>query len=558
MWRKLLFATLGLMAFCFLAAALAGPVLKISFLNGAHVLISWPGTNAGLLVQASTNLALPGSWRTLTNAQLNNGNYELVDPIASSRFYRLVNDTNALDVPDPSFVDSNGDGIDGTIQKAIFVATPPFGNDSNPGTMLAPVATLERGIALAAAQNKDVYVAAGTYTPAGPLQLQSGVSLYGLYDGTTNWGRGTQNLTVIAGGSTAVFASGLTNETHVEGFSIKATTPVNPGQSAYGILVINSTSNVVIRYNSISADNATDGSAGTSPGSQPTASSGVAGAGGTCDSGNGFGGAGGTSTCSRPGGAGGNGGPEGANNGSPGAIGAGDTQGGAGGSGGNVGGTGQNGATGLAGANGSNGAAAPGTFNLAASGYVPANGSAGSAGAGGNGGGGGGGGGGQGCFFCNDGGGNGGGGGGAGGCGGTPGTGGGGGGGSIAVFVFGASAIITDNTLTTGKGGNGGAGGNGSLGGQGGTGGPGATVCTTEVGAGGNGGSGGNGGVGGSASGGSGGPSIGVCYAKSTLVLASNSFVIGAPGSGGTGGTNPALGAAPSGPSGMSTNVFFQ
>src|SRR6266404_5799494 len=313
MSRRFLFPVLAVTAFCLLAMAVERPVLNIARSNGTNLLISWSATNAGFLLESTTNLSFSGSWVSLSNAQLVNGSLQIVEPIGSTRFYRLANDTNALDVPDPSFIDSNGDGIDGDKQKAIFVAKPPFGSDTNAGTMLAPVATLERGIALAAAQSKDVYVAAGTYSPAGPLQLASGVSLYGLYDGTTNWGRGTQYLTVISGGPTAVLATGISKETHIEGFSILASSPNDPGQSTYGILVINSPSNVVIRYNSISAGNGSDGSAGTFAPNQPSANSGIAGGGGTCDSGNGLGGPGGTSSCSRAGGAGGNGGPEGAN-----------------------------------------------------------------------------------------------------------------------------------------------------------------------------------------------------------------------------------------------------
>ncbi|HTL59100.1 MAG TPA: hypothetical protein VL361_25730 [Candidatus Limnocylindrales bacterium] len=559
MWRKSLLAVVVLLVIGFLALALARPVLNITRQNGTNVLVSWSATNSGFLLQASTNLSsLPNDWSTLTNAQLLNGNFQLIESVASSRFYRLLNDTNAIDVPDASFIDSNGDGIDGDAQRAIFVATPPLGNDSNLGTMAAPVATLEHGVLLAAAQHKNVYVAAGTYTLNSPLQLISGVSLYGQYDGTTNWGRGIQNLTVISGGPTAVLASSITNETHLEGFSIVASSATAPGQSTYGVLVLNSVSNIVIRYNSISSGNGSIGFAGVSVPNELPASGGIPGNAGTCDSGNGSGGSGATSSCSRIGGTGGNGGPEGANNGSPGGTGAGGTPGGAGGQGGNPGGNGQTGANGLPGANGTNGATALTTLILGNSGFVPTIGNSGSSGTGGNGGGGGGGGGGQGCFFCNDGGGNGGGGGGAGGCGGAFGSGGGGGGGSFAVFLYSASAVITDNALITGRGGNGGAGGNGGVGGSGGSGGSGASNCTGEIGAGGNGGPGGNGGAGGSGSGGPGGPSIGICYAKSLVNLGSNSFTIGASGTGGQGGSNSALGAAPLGPTGQSMNVFFQ
>ncbi|HEX4627805.1 MAG TPA: MXAN_6577-like cysteine-rich protein, partial [Gemmatimonadales bacterium] len=46
------------------------------------------------------------------------------------------------DKPDLAFVDENCDGIDGTIADAIFVST--HGNNTNPGTMSQPVATITK------------------------------------------------------------------------------------------------------------------------------------------------------------------------------------------------------------------------------------------------------------------------------------------------------------------------------------------------------------------------------------------------------------------------------
>src|ERR1700754_3769413 len=57
----------------------------------------------------------------------------------------------AADKPDPGFVDSNCDGIDGDISQAIFVSLG--GNDAAPGTLTNPVRTIGKAISLAAGAN---------------------------------------------------------------------------------------------------------------------------------------------------------------------------------------------------------------------------------------------------------------------------------------------------------------------------------------------------------------------------------------------------------------------
>jgi hypothetical protein len=55
------------------------------------------------------------------------------------------------DLPDLSFVDSNCDGIDGTVGDAIFVS--PVGNDANPGTKTKPKQTIQAAVATVAVGN---------------------------------------------------------------------------------------------------------------------------------------------------------------------------------------------------------------------------------------------------------------------------------------------------------------------------------------------------------------------------------------------------------------------
>lgn len=93
------------------------------------------------------------------------------------------------DLPDDAFADTNCDGIDGDIAHAVFVA--PSGNDANAGTMAAPMAHIQKGITLASAAGKDVYICLGTYAETLVLDnLAAGIGLYGGYDCAAGWKRG--------------------------------------------------------------------------------------------------------------------------------------------------------------------------------------------------------------------------------------------------------------------------------------------------------------------------------------------------------------------------------
>jgi len=461
-----------------------------------------------------------------------------------------------VDLPDMLFQDVNDDGIDGDITHAIFVAV--LGNDTNPGTMLLPVQTIEKGILLASAAGKNVYVSRGTYVLTSSLQIASGVSLYGMFNSADNWSRSASDTTIISGVQTAVLAANISNETHIEGFEIRSANATNAGESSYAVRIYGGGAKTILRFNTLKPGAAGNGTTGTNGNAGQNGSAGSNGGGGSCDgSGYGIGGTGGFSSCGQTGGYGGSGGMEGDNPGTNGGVGIFGTLGGNAGGGGDPGSSGQNGSNGSNGNNGVNGTAANlwGTVSITAL-YTPSAGNSGTTGSNGNGGGGGGGGGGQGCTFCDNGSGNGGGGGGGGGCAGTQGTGGTSGGGSFGVFINNAMAVVDRNYIITSAGGNGGNGGNGGTGGVGGLGGAGGTSCTSEVGAGGTGGIGGAGGASGSGSGGAGGPSIGIFVnGISTVHADTNYFTLGQGGTGGQGGTNNILNNAPAGPTGISTGV---
>jgi hypothetical protein len=431
------------------------------------------------------------------------------------------------------------------VAQAVFVTTT--GNDANPGTRAAPMATIRNAIAriVSAGTAADLYVAAGVYTSNTTIAIASGVSIYGGFD-PADWARTAASVTTIqVSVSPAMLAQNITVPTEVSQLTIEGgNATAFPGATAYGIKVVNSTA-LRISGNVISAGNGAAGFIGAPGANGQNGTNGSPGQAGLCDTiATVQGGAGGNGAM--PGGRGGSGGP-GESNGGNGATGSVSTAGGAGGAWGDPGHDGLWGATGPRGANGPNGGGGGPNGRITGSDWFAIAGFSGVGGGHGHGGGGGGGGGGQSCwFFCSSGTGNGGGGGGGGGFGGNSGSGGGGGGGSFGVALFWSTGTqLIDNVITSGNGGRGGNGGAGGAGGFGGAGGSGGSSCSDQVGRGAGGGSGGSGGNGGAGGGGAGGDSYAVLLAGTTATVTGtlNSGAAGAAG-GGFGSSFGAAGSA--------------
>ncbi|MHC5185271.1 MAG: hypothetical protein ACYSPI_13520 [Planctomycetota bacterium] len=446
------------------------------------------------------------------------------------------------DLPDDDFIDANCDGIDGEIEKAVFVDTFT-GNNSNPGTTPdLPKLTIQAGINTAVTSGRDyVLISQGTYSES--LTLASGVSLHGHYNASTGWDRSSGYTTTIAGGVQSVSASSVSNVT-IAHLTITSANATGTGNSSYAVLLKNS-SDISIHRCTIKSGKGSGGSAGSSGVTGGNGGAGVSGQPGCENDSHNW-----CSTCSPPyrgdGGSspagypGGRGGSPGIGN-TPGIDGLSATGGGSGGDGGGQlwGPDGKSGTSGQNGSNGTNGGGGSFFGSASSNGYTVSSGSSGSAGLAGRGGGGGGGGGGgaDGSDSCDSYGGAGGGGGG-GAAGGTNGTGGQGGGGSFGVWLYNCTPIqITGCTIQTANGGNGGNGGAGRQGGLGGAGGSGGSG-EDNSGNGGNGGHGGNGGYGGHGGAGGGGPSIGILKASSSLSQSGNSFTLGSGGNGGTSSGN--------------------
>lgn len=475
------------------------------------------------------------------------------------------------DQPDINGLDENDDGIDGVACAAVFV-NGSTGSDLNDGLELDdPVATISRGIEIAATFDppRMVLVAAGTYQER--IDLSSGVDVFGGYD-PTSWERNlTLNETVIAGtGERTIVALNLQEATELDGFTVEGRDFVSNGESSYAVWVRDVPDGLLtLDYLTIVAGDGGDGDDGDDGNAGAAGGDGQSG-------GVGSGGSGGLSSCGAEGGQGGSAFGCGNSPGMPGqagnaptGIGSGGANGGNECSGNIIGGcddsggdgsVGNDGSTGLDGNGGTTGAPPQGTFGGDGFWIPPQPGAATPGDNGGGGGGGGAGGTDNDPFTC--GGdqdvGGGGGGGGAGGCGGEAGVAGGAGGGSFALVAINSSIAVRNTEILLGAAGDGGDGGNGGDGGlRGGFGeGAGGDSGGADPGSGARGGRGGFGGAGGGGAGGCGGSAIGIVRVGGALVAINNvSFdggSAGSPGVGGQGGLHPDGSAlrAPSGQNG--------
>ena len=544
--------------------------------QGRNIELSWPGSDFGFRVEVSSPNADTPVWRPVPKAPTKSGNaYRMTVTLdGDSGFFRLFGGPGAVGEPDypGDYRDTNGDGIDGDFSRAIFLAPPPFGNDLNPGTATAPVASLEHAVELAESipLRQSVYMAKGTYVLGSPLQMPPRVSLFGWFDGTTNWTYSTDNVTRIVGPSTVLIFGEYPGDSsdhpvQVAGLEILAADATTPGASSYAVKARSRSNQILFDRCRIVAGHGATGRPGASGQDGAQGQRGGDGANAVAA---GTGGLPGTASGARAGGAGGNGGL--GTSGLQGTAGQGldlapPTLPGAGGGSRTGCRRGDNGSSGEPGANGLNGKNAsrnPALWgSLEPEGYVPVSGMDGTAGTSGAGGGGGGGGGSNasgtvvGCPPQQ---GAGGGGGGSGGLPGTAGRGGHAGGSSIAVYSHLSRIILLDCILEAKDGAAGAPGGNGGLGGPGGAGGnPGSDSGYGA--AGGQGGKGGEGGASGAGSGGPGGHSFCLLFdrqaASSDDYTQGTTFIVGRAGPGGPGGTNAVLGTAQSGRPGLASPI---
>ncbi len=497
--------------------------------------ISWGDIgNAPLQLFRSATLGPSAIWTPVTETvQIVNGHNEVnvaLTGLAGYFQFQPVYSTN--DVPDNTFVDANGDGVDGIASQAVFVSRNT-GNDDWVGSRNAPMATLQAALSRAVARGKmQLFVARGEYVVSS-LQLSNGISIYGGYDENT-WQRTSGNRTILTStASLGVRAMNLSSPTTLDLLEISVQPSIYQMHN-YGLFAVNSPG-LIVRNCSIQSGpahagfNGSSGSIGNSGNAGSSGGPGVENGGlGCAKTGQPLGGAGGSSPV-----AGGTGGRPNRQNvsGFSGSAGVGGAAGGPGTpakqGNWNTPSTywGSPGTNGSAGATGSAGTAAGFAFSSNGFNDEPI-GNGGTGNTGGNGGGGGGG-------------------------GGTA------GGGSFAVYLWNSSITLENCQVASGAAGYGGAGANGGSGGNGGAGGtpdgtgrgnPYGGSSTQDDGSnGGRGGRGGNGGTGGQGGGGVGGPSIGIYRGSgSTANLINTSVTLGSGGNAGS----------PNGQSGWSLQVY--
>ena len=187
----------------------------------------------------------------------------------------------ATDKPDFAFEDTNCDGIDGDVSKAIFV-DGGGGLDTRSGTKDFPKKTIANAIVAAKAAGKDVYVAAGTYPEA--LTLDTNVSIYGGF--TPNFSARTiVEPTTVTGIPQAALADGKTGITlqmlTLAGGAATAAT----GGSSYGLRVLNG-ARVALDHVTATGGAAVAGSAGGVGANGSTGNNGSMGGNGSCGGGN--------------------------------------------------------------------------------------------------------------------------------------------------------------------------------------------------------------------------------------------------------------------------------
>jgi hypothetical protein len=515
------------------------------------------------------------------------------------------------DEPDPAFVDSNCDNVDGDQDIAIFVSAVE-GHDPNEdppgtGTIDNPYRTLAAAVGVAANQlNRPILLDAGVYDLPSTLLIPAGVRIHGGYRynlATRAWSRADreENETRITGPSIVLRYRDLNRATLLDNVVISAANAADPSQNSIGIHVVNGGSHLTLRDVEVRAGQGAAGRDGGNGSSGVSARPGTRGANADAVNQPGVGGAGGQNPgcpVGTEGGDGGNGAGFGAPPSPTATAGTDGTSAAApDGLGGQAGPDGQPGGNGTAGVPGSDGAnsgpanAEGMVLDLVSNGVtIPLvwqprqSQAAGNGTPGGGGGGGGGGGRGPGLPATKGGGG---GGGGAGGCGGQGGDGAFGGGGSFGLFIVGGHVTLIDTVIRSAGGGDGGVGGSGAEGEAGaafGQKGLRAADCAT-CGTGGDGGNGGQGGCGGHAGGGAGGPSFPVfrvappgrdpvsmqlyTVAESTVTfmdidgtvldpvaVVPNTLFAGNPGLGGAGGERETCGdAAEPGADGVSAAV---
>ncbi len=136
------------------------------------------------------------------------------------------------DLPDAQALDTDCDGVDGTVSLSVFVSVTT-GDDANPGTMQHPKKTITAGLAAAVGEGKrDVLVSEGDYVES--VTLAGGVGLHGGYRAAEGWRRYPDSVASVLGGAVALRAEAISAPTRVSQMVFVAKSGSQAGEHSIG------------------------------------------------------------------------------------------------------------------------------------------------------------------------------------------------------------------------------------------------------------------------------------------------------------------------------------
>lgn len=145
-------------------------------------------------------------------------------------------DPAAYDAPDPNFIDSNCDGLDGTVDGGLFV-DPETGSDFSPGTRSQPLYSLAKAAELVQLTPSihTVFIAGGV---TGGLTWRAPVSLAGGYQ-VPDWTRSVLVSTTVRSPGTGLRLEGVPPSVTLSLLTVEATTG-SAGTATIGLLLLDS------------------------------------------------------------------------------------------------------------------------------------------------------------------------------------------------------------------------------------------------------------------------------------------------------------------------------